>query len=158
MTLNETFTHPAYILGRLFAVLDNVQIEAIFRTADESGDSSLLEEDLISDDPASRKTRTPRSTIKNRYFASACATPATVFPVLLKLAQHHITKAKYGRIADRRIQELLIMLPADQDAFPKRLSLDEQGIFIIGFYHQRAAFYAKGNEDTTDTDFNQVDE
>ncbi len=42
---------------------------------------------------------------------------------------------------DRKIQELLDML--DASPFPSRLTLDEQGIFVLGYYHQRAAFYTR---------------
>ena len=69
MSLNEQSTTPAYVLGRLFAVLESAQIEAA-------------------------KPTKLNSTIKDRYFTSACASPASVFPMLLRL-QHHISKAEY---------------------------------------------------------------
>jgi len=115
MSLNESYTHPAYVLGRLFAVLEKAQREAIGQNIN--------------------------ATIKDRYFTSACAAPASVFPTLLRLAHHWTTKAEYGGVSDRKIQDLLNMLEAK--AFPPRLSLDEQGVFVLGYYHQRAAFYAK---------------
>jgi CRISPR-associated protein Csd1 len=91
----------------------------------------------------------PDVTIKDRYFTSACASPATVFPVLLRLSQHHISKAEYGHASDNRIQELLNLLEVDKNPFPTHLSLDEQGVFILGYYHQRAAFYIpRQSEDT----------
>jgi CRISPR-associated protein Csd1 len=124
MSLNESYSHPAYVLGRLFAVLEKVQKEAI-------GDVN--------------------ASIKDRYFTSACATPASVFPVLLRLSQHHISKAEYGYASDNRIQELLNLLSADKNPFPSRLTLDEQGIFVLGYYHQRAAFFTKNNEKTETT-------
>ncbi|HQN03964.1 MAG TPA: type I-C CRISPR-associated protein Cas8c/Csd1 [Anaerolineaceae bacterium] len=124
MSLNEEFTNPAYVLGRLFAVLEKAQTEAV-------GDAN--------------------ASIKDRYFASACATPASVFPVLLKLSQHHTAKAKFGKTTDHRIQQLLSLLEAVGKPFPSRLSLDEQGIFILGYYHQRAAFYVKTAEESAET-------
>lgn len=114
VALNEQSTIPAYLLGRLFAVLEKVQREAI-------GDVN--------------------ASIKDRYFTSACASPRSVFPVLLRLSQHHIAKAKYGASSDRRIQEILNLLDVEKNPIPARLTLDEQGIFILGYYHQRAAFY-----------------
>jgi len=116
MSLNEKSTHPAYLLGRLFAVLEKVQQEAI---------------------PGLN------ATIKDRYVATACASPATVFPILLRLAQHHIAKAEYGYASDRRIQNILDLLDIETNPIPTRLNLDEQGVFILGYYHQRAAFYRK---------------
>jgi len=116
MPLNEQSTHPAYLLGRLFAVLEKVQQEAI---------------------PGLN------ATIKDRYFTTACASPATVFPVLLRLSQHHIAKAEYGYASDRRIEAILDLLDIETNPIPTRLNLDEQGVFILGYYHQRAAFYQK---------------
>ena len=104
------------MLGRLFAVLEKAQQEAI-------GDVN--------------------ASIKDRYFTSACASPASVFPVLLRLSQHHIAKAEYGYNSDRRIQDILGLLDVQSNPIPARLTLDEQGIFVLGYYHQRAAFYIK---------------
>lgn len=122
MSLNEKSTIPAYVLGRLFAVLEKVQQEAVPNA---------------------------NATIKDRYFTSACATPASVFPVLLRLSQHHISKAEYGYASDRRIQDILNLLDIDQNPIPAHLSLDEQGLFVLGYYHQRAAFYVPGNSQKT---------
>lgn len=118
MSLNESSTIPAYVLGRLFAVLEKVQQEAVGSV---------------------------NASIKDRYFTSACATPATTFPVLLRLSQHHIAKAQYGYTRDRQIRDLLDMLDVDNQPFPAHLTLDEQGLFILGYYHQRAAFYKKAD-------------
>lgn len=119
MALNEQSTIPAYLLGRLFAVLEKVQGEAI-------GDVN--------------------ASIKDRYFTSACASPRTVFPTLLRLSQHHIAKAEYGYASDRRIQEILGLLDVEKNPIPSRLTLDEQGIFVLGYYHQRAVLYTKRND------------
>jgi CRISPR-associated protein Csd1 len=117
MALNEQSTTPAYVLGRLFAVLEKAQTEAIPNI---------------------------NATIKDRYFTSACATPTSVFPILLRMAHHWISKAEYGYVFERRIQELLGLL--DATPFPTRFTLDEQGVFILGYYHQRAAFYKKKDD------------
>jgi len=110
--LNEQSTNTAYLLGRLFAVLEKAQQDA--------------NPDI-------------NTTIKDRYFASACATPASVFPILLRLSQHHISKSDYGLINERRIGEIMNGL----NSFPSHLSLEEQGIFMLGYYHQKHALYQK---------------
>jgi CRISPR-associated protein Csd1 len=110
MALNEQSTNPAYLLGRLFAVLEKVQAEAIGNV---------------------------NASIKDRYFTSACASPRSVFPILLRLSQHHISKLKYGYTYDNRIQEIVGLLDIESNPIPARLNLDEQGIFILGYYHQR---------------------
>jgi CRISPR-associated protein Csd1 len=116
VSLNEQSENKAYVLGRLFAALEKAQQDA---------------------NPGIN------STIKDRYFTSACATPATVFPILLKLSNHHISKAEYGAVSDRRICELMDKLEVEESPFPARLSLDEQGVFILGYYHQQKANYVR---------------
>jgi len=135
MPLNEQATTPAYLLGRLFAVLEKAQKDAAA--------------------PAKLN-----ATIRDRYFTSACATPASVFPVLLRLAQHHISKAEYGYYNDQRIEAIMKRLDIENNPFPAHLTLDEQGIFMLGYYHQRADFYAAKNgasEAKTIETENQVD-
>jgi CRISPR-associated protein Csd1 len=121
MALNKESTNQAYLLGRLFAVLEKAQRDAALPVK-------------------------LNATIKDRYFTSACATPATTFPVLLRLSQHHISKAEYGYDSDRRIEEIMNLLDIEENPIPAHLNLDEQGIFILGYYHQRAAFFVKRNK------------
>lgn len=112
MSLNEKSLNVPYRLGRLFAVLEKVQSE----TNKEMG-----------------------STITSKYFSSASATPAFVFPVLLKLAQHHIAKSDWGFKTNQAIEEIL----SEVDTFPAFLNLEDQGMFMLGFYHQKQAFFKK---------------
>jgi CRISPR-associated protein Csd1 len=116
LALNEDCKNKAYVLGRLFAVLERAQKDA--------------NQDI-------------KSTIRDKYFSSASTTPASTFPTLLALAQHHISKSDYGVLIDKKIAEIMSKLDADDDPFPKNLSLDEQGLFYLGFYHQRNSFYNK---------------
>ena len=113
-------TNVPYVLGRLFSVLEAVQSAA---------------------NPGIN------TTIRDRYFNSACATPALVFPTLLKLAQKHLQKLPEGRAVhfNRQITELLALVP--EDGFPSRLSLPDQGKFEIGYYHQTQKRFSKKNEE-----------
>lgn len=120
VALNEQSDNTAYVLGRLFAVLEKAQQDA---------------------NPGIK------ATIKDRYFTSACATPASVFPVLLRLGNHYISKSDYGYISEIKIRELLDRLEVNLNPFPVHLSLDEQGIFILGYYHQQKANYAKSSKE-----------
>jgi len=79
------------------------------------------------------------ATIRDRYFGAASATPRAVFPQLLRLAQHHIAKAEYGHVSDRLIESILV----DLTEFPTHLDLGQQGLFMLGYYHQRQAFFEK---------------
>lgn len=112
VSLNEESTSVPYRLGRLFAVLEKAQ--------------SDTNKDL-------------KSTITSKYFSSASTTPSVVFPVLLKLAQHHIAKSDWGFKSDQWIVEVL----EGVDKFPAYLNQEEQGMFMLGYYHQKKAFYRK---------------
>jgi CRISPR-associated protein Csd1 len=113
LTLDPQVNEPAYRLGRLFAVLERAQQDA-----------------------ASGKLN---ATIKDRYFSSASSNPGAVFPILIKLAQHHMSKSRYGDFRDREIQEIL----QGVDGFPSNLDLNRQGIFILGYYHQKQDFFTQ---------------
>lgn len=112
VSLNSESTNPAYLLGRLFSVLEKVQRDALGKI---------------------------NSTIKDRYFGAASSHPRTIFPMLLNMAQHHISKAEYGVTSDKRIAEILDKL----ENYPSVLTLEEQGLFTLGYYHQRNALYQK---------------
>ncbi len=119
MALDKGETNTAYRLGRLFAVLEKAQQDAI---------------------PSAN------TTIKDRYYGAASATPGVVFPQLLRLAQHHIQKAEYGRNIDRIIENIMQGI----QAFPSHLPLDEQGLFALGYYHQRRDLFTKKLEKKED--------
>lgn len=116
--LNEQSTYLPYRLGRLFTVLEAVQQKA---------------------------NPNINTTIKDRYFNSACATPALVFPTLLRLAQSHLSKIGGGAEVyyDKMITELLGDVT---QSYPLRLSLQDQGIFQIGYYHQKQKLFTKKEE------------
>ena len=120
MSLDKESTNVAYRLGRLFATLEKAQLDAV---------------------PGAN------TTIKDRYYGSASTTPRVVFPQLLRLAQHHIQKAEYGRWTDKMIEDIMSGITE----FPAHLSLDDQGMFAIGYYHQRQAFYTKSKDEKEDT-------
>jgi CRISPR-associated protein Csd1 len=77
------------------------------------------------------------ATIKDRFFSAASATPASVFPRLLRLSQHHIGKANYGHVSDRRIAEIMENI----DSFPSHMSLTQQGAFAIAYYQKKNDLY-----------------
>ncbi len=114
MSLDPDRPEPAYQMGRLFAALEKAQEDALPGLND---------------------------TIKDRYFGAASATPASVFPRLIRLSQHHLGKLeKPSRIYhERRIQEIVGRV----DGFKSHLNLQEQGLFAIGYYHQRQDFFTK---------------
>ena len=108
MTLDTERREVAYLLGRLFAVLGRAQLDALGKV---------------------------KTTIKDRFFSSASATPASVFPRLIRLSQHHIEKSEYGHVSDRRISAIIEHV----SEFPIHMNLQDQGLFAIAYYHQKNA-------------------
>jgi CRISPR-associated protein Csd1 len=116
--LDPTCPFPAYVCGRLMAEFENLQRS--------SSESEL------------------NSSILDRYFALASTYPAAAFPMIESLAQEHLRKLRRYKpfvayIIDGRLQELHNLLqPLASGAFPGKLGLDGQGLFALGYYHQKA--------------------
>ncbi|MEI8292998.1 MAG: type I-C CRISPR-associated protein Cas8c/Csd1 [bacterium] len=115
--LDPTNTTPSYLLGRLFAALEKTQEDALGGNINAG--------------------------IRDRFYSAASATPASVFPRLIRTYQHHLSKLNSGAKVnrDRLVQDILATL--DAAGFPNQLSLKNQGIFAIGYYHQRKDFFTK---------------
>ena len=115
VSLNQSSKNVPYVLGRLFAVLEGIQSAA---------------------NPGIN------TTIKDKYFSSASATPAQVFPLLINLAQKHLKKLSAGQriYYDTQISELMNLL---EDSFPQRMNQPMQGAFLLGYYHQIQYRYTK---------------
>lgn len=108
---------PPYRLGRLLALLDKLQQDALGSV---------------------------NATIVDRYYGSASSTPGAVFPTLLRRSQHHVAKLrreKPGLAVDR--EKLLQSIVGMLQGFPRTMNLEQQGLFALGFYHQRQDFYVK---------------
>lgn len=115
VSLNETSSIVPYNLGRLFSVLEAIQ---------QAANPGI------------------NTTIKDKYFNSASANPATIFPILNNLAQKHLKKLDTGlRIHyDRQLGQIKELLG---ETLPGRLSLPEQASFDLGYYHQTQKRYSK---------------
>lgn len=118
VSLNENSTNVPYTLGRLFSVYEAVQ---------EWANPGI------------------NATIKDKYFNSAAATPATIFPILDNLCQKHLRKLETGKRIywERQIGGLKDRLG---ESYPLRLTLPEQGSFNLGYYHQKQFRYTKKEE------------
>lgn len=126
--LDTENTDPAYLLGRLFAVLEKTQSDAL---------------------PGLN------ATIRDRFYSAASATPASVFPRLLRTYQHHLGKLSGGAKVNRERLVQDIMEAISSGGFPKQLNLQAQGVFAIGYYHQRKSLFTAKAKDaepvTTET-------
>jgi len=123
MSLNAENGEVARELGRMFAILEKIQQNA---------------------NPGIN------ATIKDRYFNSASATPSIVFPQLMRLSNHHLAKMETGSKIywENKVMEITSQI----ESFPARLSLEEQGLFILGYYHQRESFFKKQNAEEREDD------
>ena len=114
---HENQSNPAYICGRVLAQLDRIHNEA--------------------------HSKSTASSPADRYYGSASSTPALIFPRLCKLARIHLAAVrkdpKRGWLAPSLDKELTSLIAKFNDgaAWPRTLSLEDQGRFAIGFYYQR---------------------
>lgn len=139
VALDKENKTPAYLCGRLFAVLEDLQQDS----ARKSKESRESEEKEVQDESKPNVYEKPLNrTIKDAYFSSAASKPATIFPKLLKLAQNHLRKSNRPGFYNKLVQEIIDNL---EGGFPDTLSLVEQGKFIIGYYQQYQSFFVKNN-------------
>jgi CRISPR-associated protein Csd1 len=118
--LNPDNPNPAYLCGRLLAVLEQAQRLAIPGIG---------------------------ATIVSRFFGTASSAPLSVFPRLLRGVQPHLAKLERDRrgayvALQRRLEEIM----GGIGSFPPTLTLEEQGLFSLGYYHQRAHDRAQAKE------------
>ncbi len=124
VALNKDHPDEAYQLGRLFAALE--------KTQEDATEGKL------------------NSTIKDRYFGAASATPASVFPRLMRLHQHHLNKIEIpGRRVNR--EKLIGEICGRITRFPAHFPLEKQGLFHIAYYHQRQDFFTGKTENVKET-------
>jgi CRISPR-associated protein Csd1 len=116
VALDPSRTDAPYVTGRLFALLERIQSDSA------GGDLN--------------------ATIKDRYFSAASATPGIVFPRLIRLSQHHLSKLSGDKPGlkvnhDKLCGEIIGKL----NGFAGHFNLEDQGLFAVGYYHQRQDFY-----------------
>lgn len=121
MSLDTGITDVGYRLGRLFALVERIQENAVPGV---------------------------NATVRDRFFGAASATPARAFPIILRNAQHGLAKIRKEEAGkainlEKSLQEILGGLDAAQGGFPAALRLEEQGMFILGYYQQRQEFFTK---------------
>ena len=129
MGLDPNERDPAYLMGRLFALYEKAQVEAI-----ESLNASITD----------------------KYLNAAMATPRTVFPTLMQLNQKHISKTHNyylsGKISD--VWNMLAIQSFESEkrarnaddaksVFPATMNANAQGKFILGYYHENKDLYTK---------------
>lgn len=120
-TLDTTRNIPAYLCGRLLAVLEEAQQRA-------SGWKL-------------------NATLIDRFYGAASSAPAATFGTLLELAMTgHLPKLRKEKLGHHRIQQLLEEIISRLDeagGFPRTLTAPGQAEFAVGYYLQRAHFSAE---------------
>jgi CRISPR-associated protein Csd1 len=115
VALNPNSDDRAYTLGRLFATLEHLQNAA-----------------------------NGANTIHDGYFSGAAASPGSVFPRLLGLSEHHKVNIPGSQVVyEKRKGELIDILEIDNAPYPSSHNLEDQGKFILGYYHQKQDLYRK---------------
>ena len=128
MSLDPSSPNVAYNLGRLFAAYAYTE----------------------------KSYSNPNATIRDKYMGTASANPRRVFPTLMRGYEHNRAallkqrgdKAGAGVRADKAVGEILGHLPGAGE-LPATLSLEDQGRFFIGYYHQEQTFYTKAVPEST---------
>jgi len=132
VSLDKQSLNPGYRLGRLFAVLEAVQRSALGGQVN--------------------------ATIRDRYYGAASATPASVFPVLLRNTQNHLGKLRKDKpgMAVNLEKDIREIVDGLSEQFPRSLRIEDQGRFAIGYYHQSQSRFVKGEAETesSNTDSN----
>ncbi|MBI2422529.1 MAG: type I-C CRISPR-associated protein Cas8c/Csd1 [Candidatus Hydrogenedentes bacterium] len=129
-SMDRNIDDPGYLLGRLMAVIERTQQVAL-------GDVN--------------------ASVIDRFFAGASATPRAVFTRLLKNMRHHVSKARDDEKSrgsalwlDREADDILSRLGPQKPGYgkvntglPLHLNLEQQGLFIIGYHHERHWLWQK---------------
>lgn len=121
MSLDTESRNTAYLLGRLFAVLERIQNQAL-------GDLN--------------------AGIADRYYSSASAVPFSVFPRLLSGAKHHLSRLRKDKAGmavnlDKDLTEINRQIAEQSHVFPRHLNIVDQGMFHIGYYFQKQNYFTK---------------
>lgn len=126
MSLNPENKNPAYLLGRLFAALEMTQNDA-------SGGVN--------------------AGVGDKFYSSASSTPRIVFPTMLDMFRKWIKKLSSDKpglavVRDKLVGEILDDIDSTK-GFPSQLSLEDRGLFALGYYQQMRAFFTKKSEAET---------
>lgn len=124
VALDETNANTAYLLGRLFSLYEEAEAGVAKRNA----------------------------TIRDRYFGAASATPARVYPILMRGYGHNISKLGKGERTGQAVnieKAVTAVIGHLTDVLPRTLSLEDQGRFVVGYYHQQQKRFTKTSADTS---------
>jgi CRISPR-associated protein Csd1 len=125
VSLDPECKEPGYLLGRLFAVYEQIQTAALGRNVN--------------------------ATIKDKFYGSAAAQPRKVFHMLESGSANHLSKIGKQRPGlkvnlEKTIGAIMGAMSPDDDPFPASLPDKSQALFGLGYYHQRNEFFKKSEK------------
>jgi CRISPR-associated protein Csd1 len=126
VAFEPTNTNKGYLLGRLFAVYEQIQSAALGRNIN--------------------------ATIKDKFYGSASAQPRKVFALLEKGSANHLSKLGkqkpgYKVNLEKQMAAIFDYMSPSEDPFPTAMSSEEQALFGLGYYHQRNEFFKTKSEE-----------
>ncbi|RDD61245.1 type I-C CRISPR-associated protein Cas8c/Csd1 [Ferruginivarius sediminum] len=141
MALNEDTKDVPYRLGRLFAVLEKTQQDA--HGIDRIGETDNA---MTADGSRQGSKGKLKRTIRDSYFTTASMAPQAVFTRLIQNSKNHISKIRqyregYAVHIDKKISEIIDPIDIEKNPIPTHMNLEEQGKFVLGYYHQRNVLY-----------------
>ena len=142
MGLNEETHDIPYCLGRLFAIIELAQSSALGEL---------------------------NAGVRDKFYGGASSSPHSTFPLLLDNYRTHISALRKGRKAkwvkgdpkklanwlEGKVGEIIGVFDAETP-FPRHLSLEEQGRFVVGYYQQRFKKYNKQEDGNIPEDIEQA--
>jgi len=141
VSLDENRRDPGYRIGRLFAILENIQQAA------QAKPKEADEKEGISSDKKKSYGPGINTTIRDRFFSGVMTSPQRVIPGLISLTNAHLQKIKRNKpplavFFERQVGEIIL----DLDDFPQSLDNKQRGLFTIGYYHQKMYRVEKGEK------------
>jgi CRISPR-associated protein Csd1 len=127
VALNLEETNQGYLLGRLMAIFEKAQQEALGNV---------------------------NSSVLDKYLNTALAAPQMVYTAMLLLHKKHLAKSDFNKGRAIYFDKLVgdIMEEFDSTGFPQTLNAEDQGRFIVGYYHQNHYLWTKKETSNTPTE------
>ena len=125
VALDPACIDQGYLLGRLFALYEQVQTAALGYSVN--------------------------ATIKDKFYGAASAQPRKVFHLLESGSARHLSKIGKQKPGlkinlEKQIGAIMDLMEPGKDPFPASLPDKSQALFGLGYYHQRNTFFRRAEK------------